>query len=400
MTLVYSDGSIAVAIRSSQTAYQINHFQALCRFSSSDTQPLQIVIPQPTDLVKQNDIITQLRPLDELYGQILFHSGRFRRIERYTYLHAKECIADILSSPNDTWFARYLPSQLVLGDAAMRDAIIHSIQACIPQATLLPISVDRIIFIEQPEPATTAQRIRVHAREREQHGDLFIYDVETRDNNERLLEQWQGLHLRLVGTTLPQAQWAEALLGPYFERRIAEFYPQLQIHLTLQVTTLQEISPQETLVPTSLAAISNEETEEIFSPNAQSTALTLTLTNPGQATCNTKAVITQPRAAWRTLLNASQYALAEHMSAESLENFDIAATRILAAIETLKKAEATFDTPLELVATKDDGWQILAMGPYVLMTYMTHVRNQQWPTVFTFCHQSTVDTLVITQLSL
>ena len=47
-----------------------------------------------------------------------------------------------------------LPAELVLGDPAARDAAIHAVQACIPQATILPIGVDRLIpGVCRPRPA-------------------------------------------------------------------------------------------------------------------------------------------------------------------------------------------------------------------------------------------------------
>jgi enediyne polyketide synthase len=35
---------------------------------------------------------------------------------------------------------------LILGDPGARDAMIHGLQACIPQQTLLPIAVEQIVI--------------------------------------------------------------------------------------------------------------------------------------------------------------------------------------------------------------------------------------------------------------
>ena len=84
-------------------------------------------------------------PRAELYGHLLFQGGRFRRLSGYRRLRSTSCVAEIAGAEPAEWFHRYLPPALVLGDPAARDAAIHAIQACIPQATILPIGVDRLI---------------------------------------------------------------------------------------------------------------------------------------------------------------------------------------------------------------------------------------------------------------
>ena len=76
-------------------------------------------------------------PLDtvrDVYPEILFHEGRFRRLLGYRHLRATECLAEIEPDRDVAWFARYLPGDLLLGDAGARDAGIHAVQACIPEA--------------------------------------------------------------------------------------------------------------------------------------------------------------------------------------------------------------------------------------------------------------------------
>jgi hypothetical protein len=59
--------------------------------------------------------------------------------------------------------------------------------------------MEHISFSEHP--FNPEQPIRVYARERERQGNSFTYDVEARNSDGQILEQWSGLHLRLVGTT-------------------------------------------------------------------------------------------------------------------------------------------------------------------------------------------------------
>jgi enediyne polyketide synthase len=348
LALVLPDGTVEVAIRSSETDYQVNHFQATCHFSSSQAE-LSSSLAWPV----QEEAAIQLQPLDDMYGQILFHRGRFRRIQRYTLLHATECVAEITPYTGGAWFARYLPSQLLLGDPAQRDAMIHAIQACIPQATLIPVSVDRLVFTEQSLPE--GQSVWIYARERSRQGNTFIYDLEARSKDGRVLEQWSGLHLQTVGATLPPQQWAEALLGPYCERRLAELSPQTQVVFSLSREA-----------DTSLK-LDFHATDQVGSH--------LTLVRP------------RTRDHWNDLLKRRGYALAEQLAEQSREPFDLAATRVLAVNEILEKIADPLDMLPVLLRTEQDGWQMLEAGSYVLFTFVTNVRSQPQPVVFTFYHQ-------------
>src|SRR6185503_7966615 len=110
-----------------------------------------------------------LIPERDLYGSILFHKGRFRRLRAYLNLEATSCLAEISQDGKTEWFGQYLPSSLALGDPAVRDAAIHAIQACIPHATLLPIGADRV----EIAGAQVSGPIFVSARERSREGNTF-----------------------------------------------------------------------------------------------------------------------------------------------------------------------------------------------------------------------------------
>src|SRR6185312_5813749 len=127
-------------------------------------------------------------PEKDLYGGVLFHQGRFRRVEGYRRLRATECLADISPDGSTAWFGRYLPDRLILGDPGARDAAIHGIQACIPHATLLPTGVDRVVTLGLAADVPLV----LAARERSRHGDDFVYDLELVDAEGRLRERWEG----------------------------------------------------------------------------------------------------------------------------------------------------------------------------------------------------------------
>ena len=350
MALVHHDGAIEVAIRCSTTNYQFNHFQATCRFDtkSEDLTPLL----QWNEM--QDAALQSPRP-DDLYNEILFHRGRFRRVQCYTYLHTWGCIANITPYADGAWFAHYLSQELVLGDPASRDAFIHTIQACIPQITLLPVRVESICFSQQPP--SPKQQIQVYARERSRQGNTFIYDMEARNSDGQLIEQWNGLHLYMVGDALPHEQLPPTLLGPYLERRISELSPQMQqIFLTMH-TTADETS--------------------------------LALQHSDRMYYNLHIVRRNSNKLWQLLLSTHEYVSAQQLSAQNHEDFDTAATRVLAVSELLKRSGLSLDEPLVQIRAERDGWQIMEAGPHLFLTFVMHIRSQPQPTVFAFHQQVT-----------
>jgi enediyne polyketide synthase len=169
-------GVVEVALRSSETGFHIDHFRATCRFSEpSSTAPAGIV-PEG-----------EVAPID-LYGSLWFQRGRFRRLTGYRVLRALHCEAEIAGANGEAWFDRYLPSGLALGDPGARDAVLHSIQPCVPHRIILPVGVDRFAVW----PATTPD-CRTRARERYREDRLFVYDVDVWNADGSPRERWEGL---------------------------------------------------------------------------------------------------------------------------------------------------------------------------------------------------------------
>ena len=51
----------------------------------------------------------------------------------------------------------------VLADPGTRDALMHSIQCCVPDATLLPAGIEALYLAD---PTTVPSEVTLHARER------------------------------------------------------------------------------------------------------------------------------------------------------------------------------------------------------------------------------------------
>ena len=211
--LVRAAGCVEVVLRSEETSFQVDHFRATCRFDDGPA-----LLRGREKRVDRATATLSLDPGRDLYGNILFHRGRFQRLDRYLRLRATECVAQIAADGVVEWFGRYLPRPLVLGDCGMRDAAIHAIQACIPHATILPIGVQRIVAgVGNPtEPCS------MRAREVSDDGNELVYDVELVGPEGDVFERWERLRLRRVREAMPPHGWVAPLLAPYLERRLGE----------------------------------------------------------------------------------------------------------------------------------------------------------------------------------
>ena len=62
--------------------------------------------------------------LKEVYGTVLFHEGRFRRICKYPQIAPHGSVAALGPVPQARWFAREFADSLLLGDPSVNDAAI------------------------------------------------------------------------------------------------------------------------------------------------------------------------------------------------------------------------------------------------------------------------------------
>ena len=377
---------VEVALRSEETSFQIDHFRAVCRFGSedskhetgcTDTQYLQLA---PAEFPPIN-----IDPDGDLYGGILFQRGRFRRLRGYRLLKAKECFAEIRSGTTTDWFNRYLPARLLLGDCGARDSAIHAIQACIPQARLLPVGVEKFV----PAVTGTSEPHFVHARERSREGDTFTYDLQVISVNGCLLERWEGLQLRRFGGATIQGGWVEPLLGPYLERRVNELIPERAVSIVVEHDPKIDLTARSDRAvqwatgeavsvmrrPDGKPEVTSKGGVEVSVSHAGDT--TMAVAGKAPLGCDIEYVVNRPPSVWRALLGPDRYALAELVAREAGEDETAAVTRVWSATECLKKAGTMVNTPLVLLSSEVDGWVKLASGPLVIATVVAQVRGDQ-----------------------
>jgi enediyne polyketide synthase len=383
-----SSGAVHVALRSGESDFQVDHFSAICRFDDAGDVPA--AAPAAGDRLLSVD------PMRDLYGGILFHGGRFRRLGGYRHLKARACEAEIAADGTSRWFAQYLPPRLLLGDPAVRDAAIHAIQACLPHARLVPVGARRVRLGLLPH----AEPCRARAIERARDGDTFVYDLEITGADGAVLECWEGLDLRAVEAIAPSASWPAPLLVPYLERRAEEIVPgataavAVETNGTAERTRRSDEALRHALGQPLRVVRRPDGRPEVADPPgadgpgatsvsvAHAGSITFAVAGRGPVGCDLEPVVARSADAWHDLLPGERFDLAALVAREAGEDADTAATRIWAATECLVKARAAGDAPLTFESSSSDGWIVLASGPLHIATYATGVRTAESPLVF------------------
>jgi enediyne polyketide synthase len=359
--LVREPGSVEVVIRSSSTSFQVDHFRGVCSFEEPPLPSLEATPPPgPSRLA--------VDPERDLYGNLLFQSGRFRRLAGYRVLNARSCWAEIApsvhsngakrSEASPSWFSQYLPSALVLGDAAARDAALHAVQACVPHAVLLPIGVKRLYAA--PLNTVSPAELLVHASRRWVEGATYCYDVEIQTADGILCEKWEELKLRKIADA-PNHSWPDPLVAAFLEWRVTETIPATSVAAAFDRDRSDDRrSRSERAIHKALDSPQPVHWRADGKPEvrasamgvsaAHSNGLTLAVAGVGPVACDLEPVCVRSEQVWRDLLGRERWSLAELIAAEAGEDVQTSATRVWTALESLKKAEAPHDAPLVLLS--------------------------------------------------
>jgi enediyne polyketide synthase len=388
--LVTGNGDVEAIIRSSDTGFQADHFRATLRYSQA--------LPETVS----SDGPSQLLPLDpqqDLYGPVLFQGGRFQRLLGYQQLAAKSATAEIGNRASADWFAGFLTQDLVLADPGTRDAMMHSIQCCVPDATLLPAGIERL-YLADRRSVMAEEKVVLHAAERHRDGDTYLYDLDVRDMAGKLVERWEGLRLQAVRKQDGSGPWLASLLGPYLERRTE---PNLGgAHLRCAVIPDgdepahgQAARREQTAKalswalgePTSVRYRPDGKPEvggEVEVSSSHTAGLTFSVAGDFAAVgCDVEVVTTRSEQDWSDLLGSEQYGLAQLIAAERGEELSLAATRVWGAVESLRKVGRARIESLTVGERGDDRWVNLRSGKARIATFCTTVRDIKDPVVFT-----------------
>jgi enediyne polyketide synthase len=393
--LVRDTGCVDVVVRSSHTAFQVDHFRCSCNFAEPPLSGAEAApAPGPSRLA--------VDPEKDLYGKLLFHSGRFHRLAGYRGLNARSCWAELAPATgmNGTgknrshpgWFNQYLPSTLLLGDAAARDAALHAVQGCVPHAVLLPVGVKRLYVAAlgcAPE-----EQLLVHASRRWVEGSTYCYDVDLLTTGGVLRERWEELQLRKVADAASRS-WPDPLVAAFLEWRVEETIQASSVAAAFdrdRSGSADRRSRSERAIQRALDSPQplrwradgkpEVQTGSVAVSAAHSNGLTLAVAGPHPLACDLEPVRARPEQVWRDLLGRDRWSLAELIASEAGEDVQTAATRVWTALESLKKAEAPEDAPLVLLSCSHEKQGCVSLAASGLRIASSIVQFRDDPTEF------------------
>jgi enediyne polyketide synthase len=261
----------------------------------------------------------------------------------------------------------------------------------------LPVGIDRIVLGDAPLTGPSF----VCAEEREHVGDRFVYDLVIASPDGRECERWYGLRLQRVDQAAPTMQWAEPLLAPYLERRLAELVPGASATVAIANGNgdsngrhVDWQTGRRTASDRAIAAATGDSAPVHRRPDGKPVAVcdqAVSVAHAGDVTlsiasrrrlvsCDAEPVVHRERHTWSDLLGGPRNTLARLIAEKSpAGDFDEAATRLWSAGECLKKAGLPLDTPLVLRAAEADQWILLGAGTASIATWIGSVRDRAAP---------------------
>lgn len=404
--LVREPGTVDVVLRSEGTEFAADHFRARLRYPRPEVPgapvPVEFGLPAvPVD------------PVTELYGSVLFQGKRFQRLLEYRRASARHALAEISTTAPAPWFAAFLPQDQRLADPGTRDAMMHAIQCCVPDATLLPQSIERLWLADPADQ--DAEYVVLDARERSQDGDTYVYDLDVRTPSGKVVERWEGLTLVAVRKRDGAGPWVPAMLGSYLERglervlggsRAVVVEPAAKPSGEPAVESAAESAAgsaadgyRRARTGTALSRALGRPVELLHRPDGKpelagapglegitvsashGPGLTLAVAGAGRLACDVETVLERSTEDWDALLGAGQLALRDLLVSEAGCSPAVAGTRVWSALECLRKSGATTQA-LTLDRVHPGGWVVLSAGDAAVATWVTTVNDRTEPVLF------------------
>ncbi|MFI5565335.1 SDR family NAD(P)-dependent oxidoreductase [Amycolatopsis japonica] len=379
--------TVDVVLRSGETGFSADHFRARLSFSRPD--PLGDTVARDVALPP-----VPVDPTTELYGTVLFQGKRFQRVTGYRRASARHAVAEIATGAEVDWFAPFLPQEQLLADPGTRDAMMHAIQCCVPDATLLPQGIERLYLAEPGEQHP--EYVLLDARERSQDGDSYVYDLDVRNPDGKLVERWEGLKLRAVRKRDGEGPWVPSMLGSYLERSVERLLGSSRAIVVepdpvgVSVETTPERRAQTALAAGRAVDAPLEiryrpdgkpEADGVEVSASHSADLTLAIAGGGRIACDVETAIERTPEDWAGLLGEDLLAVGELLAADAREPLSVAHTRVWSALECVRKT-GDMTQALTVHRVDPDGWAVLSHGVARIATWVTTVNDRTDPVVF------------------
>lgn len=181
-----SEVTIRAGIRTASTGYRYDHFAADF-----------VLKTPPEEAVKELPLFSKdlgIKPLEQLYGSILFQGPVFQRIQSIHHLESDNETAGCLvfhSAAAESGAARYL-----LGDPYVRDTLLQSAQLVIPQNQCLPIEIERIELFGGLASSPADSMCFTDVRKSDEQS--YLATVVVFDASRRILQRMTNYRLRFL----------------------------------------------------------------------------------------------------------------------------------------------------------------------------------------------------------
>jgi enediyne polyketide synthase len=143
--------TIVIRVRSDNSGFAVDHCRAIFSLAAPATEE------PPRDGPGEHALATAL-PAEEFYNNVLFQAGRFRLLRQVSPAGPRSAcgVAEPTRATDQLpWFGAIPPARagatthdLVLGNAALADAALQVVQACMPGRRMLVAGCDAVWFSE------------------------------------------------------------------------------------------------------------------------------------------------------------------------------------------------------------------------------------------------------------
>lgn len=336
-------------------------------------------------------------PVDpsELYGDMLFQGKRFQRLLSYRRVSARHVVAELSTTATGPWFGAFSSQDRVLADPGVRDAAMHVLQACVPDGTLLPEGVDRIVLARSPG-LEESECVLLEAVERAWEGDSYVYDVDVSDPYGTPLERWEGLRLRAVRRTGGSGPWVPALLGSHLEREVERVLGGSRA-VVVEPDAGSDTEDRRAVTELAVGRALNRPVRVHHRPDgrpevsgarvsaAHGAGVTLAVVGEGGIACDVESVAERSEPEWNGLLGEGLVSLRDLVAEQVGESDHAAATRVWGALECLRKV-GDVGRSLTLESVAEHGWVVLSSGDARIATWTTTLNGRPEPVVFAVLH--------------
>ncbi|NNC95394.1 MAG: SDR family NAD(P)-dependent oxidoreductase [Chitinophagales bacterium] len=279
---------------------------------------------------------------DELYGNLLFHKGRFQVIESYKIASAYECMAVLGPLTQSLFYGDYLPQKITGNDPAVRDAILHAVQVCVPYKTLLPVEISSI---KKYRTDLNVEAKYIHAKESSHDKDSYVYNIFLLTSEGHVLEEWTGVVYRSMRQSRPGLKMNTCFSRNYI-RRILDDHAKS----TTAFSFTNGIVPKPELIkrPDGKPELS----DHLFIAKSKSGNYSISIESNNPVGCDLQKVADEEKS-WVDLIGSNRYEMALAISENTSITTEEACYRIWGIVESFKKAGMPLDSPFTLVEVED-----------------------------------------------